>query len=57
MEEKLVAVVSSFPVIYNFLWNAYRDIKKKKKAGTEVAEMIGVSFESRYFQTTYFHTD
>lgn len=31
-EEKLITVVSSYHVIYDFLLNVYRDIMKKKKS-------------------------
>lgn len=45
MEEKLTAVVSSYPDVYNLSSHVYRDVTKKNTACEEVAEIVGVSGE------------
>lgn len=49
MEGKLIAMVSSYPVIYNLSVNVYRDITKKNKAWKEVSEIVAHFGDCMYF--------
>lgn len=44
MEEKLMTVASSYPVLYNLSLNVYRDITEEKKDWKEVAEIVAVQY-------------